>query len=361
MTLEGVGEEVALFVEIRDRVDRNRGLLRFIRIDSLDHRVPQDLRVLVVNRNPDLELRPRPLPDTEDVWKDHRMSNPPRLVLLGRAFDDTSLDDAELELVETDLQVVLDGVDERLFPPQGEHIVAKEPMEILKVHRIEGVLHDLQPVARQEGTTDRPNYVRLHEQVERRKHRSRIGAEVGPYQPTHFPDLVRRGDDAILEPAVSRFWWLLKARPVLVEEPPVVRTSQRVGLGNAEEQRAPAVRAPLGDEAELPRLVLEQHEILAEQSNLLRAGARQFRRAGDGHPVPSQQVAGRCPRPHPRHPVVDFGADHPPLPPRRFRSATTPTRHRSLMSQPRPLADPVRVRHLGARGPDRTRGVSLCR
>ena len=115
---------------------------------------------------------------SQDIGEENGMADAPFRIVLGPSLEHPALDDSVLELVEANLLMgegtghlaAVTAVSEELtlqVPPAQalQHVIGEPAVQPLHVHRIQGVLHYLQPVARYDRGADIPQHVVPHEQV----------------------------------------------------------------------------------------------------------------------------------------------------------------------------------------------------
>jgi len=78
-------------------------------------------------------------------------------------------------------------------------------MQPFDVYRVEGVLHDLQPIAGDHRRADVAQHAVAHEQFPARQKRRGLWTEVSENQPAKFFDWIRRHANAIFECAIGIF------------------------------------------------------------------------------------------------------------------------------------------------------------
>lgn len=157
------------------------------------------------------------------------MPDPPVVVVLGLTLQQPTLDDAVLELVERDLDVaLLEGVrpHEALLDPEELEVATVEPLDVVRVDR---VLHDLQPRAREHGVSDVPDPVH-HEAAVAGQLGGGGGTDVGEHLPPELLSLARERLHLVREAGGVRLRRLVEARAVRREHPAVVPAAQAVGL-----------------------------------------------------------------------------------------------------------------------------------
>ena len=200
------------------------------------------------------------------------MAHLPVVILLRAALEDATLEDAPLHLLEARPEVLLleglGGV-EALGLAHEVEVVAVQPLHVVGV---DGVLHDLKPIARQGCVATVLDAIH-DENVEARKLGRGIRPDVHPDHPAHDLGLAGLLLDAVAEVLVVGLRRLLEAVAVEVPLPPVVAAANAVLVDNAVGQRGAAVRAVLGDDAIAAGLRrLEERPVLAEESHGLGGG-----------------------------------------------------------------------------------------
>ena len=264
----------------------------------------------VVDRHPELELVVPTGPDPQDAREDQRVAHLPVLVVFRPALEHAALDDPVAKGVEADL-LVLAGEDDR---PRLAHPAAQEPhvvpVEVLHMVRVHGVLHDLQPVAGQEGVADIAEGPGPDEQVVAGQERSRVGAQVGPDEPAQLLGPVGDGPHLAREHRLAGLGRHLEARALAVELPAVVGAADAFLVDDRVDQRRPPVGALLLEEAEATPPVAEEDEVLAQQADLLGRPGLEFDGGGDGEPIAPEQGPHRRARPHPCQQLVLLRREH---------------------------------------------------
>ena len=201
------------------------------------------------------------------------MPHLPVFIVFGLALEHPRLDDAMLELSEVDLLMAHRISLEFSAPEPFLHVIKKMLMQPFDVHRVEGVLHDLQPIAGDHRRADIAQHAVAHEQFPARQQRRGLWAEVSENQPAKFFYRICRHVDAIFKRAVGVFGLLiglLETFSVSVIQPAMVRTAQAVFFGNAQNQRHAPVRALRADQPGPPLFVAIEHQVFAEHSDRLR-------------------------------------------------------------------------------------------
>ena len=209
----------------------------------------------VVHRHAYLELVLAGLADVDVVGKHQGMADGPARRLLVAAFGHAPLDDAFVERVEPNLEVVtgeapeprpLRGVfyPELLAGPQAE-----PPVRPLGVNGVNRVLLALKPVGVEDRRADLPIAVFPHEGAPTRQQGRGLRAEVGEDEPAQLLDGVGQYLDAAGEGAVGVLRGHLEALTVGVVHPAVIGATQPLVLRDAVLELDAAVRAALGDRA----------------------------------------------------------------------------------------------------------------
>ena len=246
----------------------------------------------VVYRHPHLEAR-RP---AQPVRENDGVSDGPLRVLLGRTLDDTLLDDAVVVEVEPDALVGFAGYlvtvgDGALLL---QHVAREVDVQPLGMHRIERVLHALEPVARELGHSYVPQDVVPDEQVPSRQQRRGRWPEVRPDQPAQLLHGVARNLDLFLEASVGMdrlLERLLDALARLVHHPAVVHAAQAVLLRYAVGEVDATVGAEAVDESERAGPIAVEDEVLAEDADGPGRPGVELRRDSHRLPVPAHQLA----------------------------------------------------------------------
>ena len=163
------------------------------------------------------------------------------------------------------------------------------------MHRVDGVLLALEPVARHVGEHDLAKAVLPGERLPDRHLRRRLRTHVGPQQPAHFAH--RIGLDLAAGLRRLRIGGvlvgLLDAGAGLVEAPAVVAAADAAVLDPAVGHVGAAVRAMPVDQAERAAQVLVEDEVLADQPDRLDRVLLKLAGAADRLPVAAQQLAHR--------------------------------------------------------------------
>jgi hypothetical protein len=159
------------------------------------------------------------------------------------------------------------------------------PVQRLDVIRINGVLHDLHPVAWQHGVADVADAVHDVGLVPRQKRR-RPRADIRPDETAEFLRLA--GEHARLGPELRRrigFGQHVDALAGGVELPAVITTAQTIVFHDAVHERSATVGAALGHDAVLSFARLEHGPVLAEKAGLLDGELFELSGKSDGVPV----------------------------------------------------------------------------
>ncbi len=192
-------------------------------------------------------------------------------------------------------------------PPHRRQVMAVQPLE---VRRVDAVLHDLQPVARDERAADVAQHTLPDEEIVARQQRRRLGAQVGEDQAAQLLRAVGRRASAREPLGRGRPHRDLEAASRGRELPAVVGAADAVRLDAAVAKRRAPVRAVLLEHAERAALRAERDEIFAEQPHGKDAPRRQLRAGRDRQPVAAQQSAHRRSGPDARQPLLLLGR-HP--------------------------------------------------
>src|SRR5262249_35752130 len=156
------------------------------------------------------------------------------------------------------------------------------PVQPLEMHRVDGVLLALEPVARNLGEDDLDEAVPPRERLPGRDEGRRKGPQVGPQKPGLGLHRIGLETDLVLEPRYGmryRLEWLLDPPARVVPPPAVIVTAQPAGFDPAVRQVGATMRAVAVDQAVLTRAVPVQHEIFPENSHGLHRGLLEV---GDG-------------------------------------------------------------------------------
>ena len=154
-------------------------------------------------------------------------------------------------------------------------MVAVEPLE---VERVDAVLHDLEPVAREERAPDVAQHALPDKEVVAREERRGLGPEVREDEAAELLRAVGRASKrARAAAAVAALRGQLEAAAARRELEPVVRAADALGVDDAEAERRAPVRAVLLEQAELARAGAEDDEVLAEEPDGARGAARELR------------------------------------------------------------------------------------
>jgi hypothetical protein len=153
--VDEVGQERPALVLERDLVDRNLLLDRRLGLHLRQVAgVPENKRVHVVYRHADLKavlaLGADPNHQREHQW----MADPPIIVRAAPAGEHAPLDDPVAEHVEADLYVPPRVAARDAEPGRAANRSEMMAVEPFQMRRIDAVLHDLQPVARNERAAD---------------------------------------------------------------------------------------------------------------------------------------------------------------------------------------------------------------
>ena len=238
------------------------------------------------------------------------MTDAPVVAVLGLPDFQPALDDPERRIVERDLEMV----------PRRRHLAGPPAFRLdellqvavqpLAMDRIDRVLHDLQPVARDDAGADHANRGLDDVAVEQRELRRRQRAEIHEQHPGRHANRITRQRHLVFEGGAFGFVRLVDAAAGGVEHPAVIRAADTLVRGDAVGERCAAVRARLADQAEPPVPVLEEDQIFAQQTHALRPAGIHLARGADGVPVPPEQIAHPRPRAHLRQRGILFFGQH---------------------------------------------------
>ena len=176
---------------------------------------------------------------------------------------------------------------------------------------IEVALLLLEVVAVDERTVDRGLLLGNREELVGGQQRWLAATEVREHEPGSFETRVREMADLVLERAAVGFGGLLEAPAADVEEPPVVEAPEATVLDPPVAQVGAAMRAVPAEEAHLPGLVTEQHEVLAQHPHgKRRAARRNLTRQADRLPVAPHELTHRGAASDAGQPLVLLRAQH---------------------------------------------------
>jgi hypothetical protein len=148
-------------------------------------------------------------------------------------------------------------------------------------------------------------------------------AEIGEEHAAFFDHGTGAQADVLAEAASLRFRRRLEAFARDVEKPAVERAAQAAVLEASIGEIGAAVRALPVDQSIAVLLVAEENEALAQHPNRLhRSRPLHLIRKRHRLPVAAQELPGGRARPHARHELVLFAADHP-IPPARERALSS--------------------------------------
>jgi hypothetical protein len=222
----------------------------------------------------------------------------------------------------------------------GDHVgQGREAVEERRVLRVDHVLGHLQPVALVIALLGPVLAVVAHEHVVGRDHRRFTLAHIGPDDAVAVLAGITRDLDVARQRRAVGLAGLVDALAGLVVQPAVVAAADARLLDRAERHRGVAVRAFLSHEPRLAVEVAVQHQILAQDADLLRLVA-EIGRHLDRYPVVAEQLAGR---------VLGADADQPLRDLRRGAERPRGRRLRRRLGGPalaRPRGGPARRRAL---------------
>ena len=187
----------------------------------------------------------------------------------------------------------------------GRILVLEEAMQERGVRRIDADFERLKPVAFHQPLEREGIGVRRDEAVDLGEGRRLALAKIGPEDSAALHDRIGALPDVLAERRVRRLGGRFEALSLDVEQPAVERAAQAAVLEPPEGEVRAAMRTIAVHQAEPPRLVAEENEILSEQTDGFdRAAARRARRERDGLPVVAHQLAAGRIRPDPGDQVV---------------------------------------------------------
>ena len=274
---------------VLDRADPGRHALLHVRLAALRHahEEPRDAeRVLVVDRHAPFEMAA----EIKPVRPQRDAPDGPVAILLALAFAHALVDEAVVELLELELEML-----RRDVGIAAAHAGAPIVVHPFEVHRIDGVLLALKPVARHVGEHDLAKAVAPGERLPHRQFRRRQRAQIGEQQAGAFLDRIGLG----LAAGLRRFRTggvlvgLFEAAAGLVHQPAVIAAADAGLLDPAIGHVGAAVRTVAVDQAVPAAAVAVEHEVLAHQADGLDRVGIELAGAGDRLPVAAQQFAHR--------------------------------------------------------------------
>src|SRR5262249_18693965 len=146
----------------------------------------------------------------KNIWKQDRMSHLPVFVFFSLPFEHACLDDPVFEFPEVDFFVAHWVSLDFIAPEPFLDVIEKMLMQPFHVHRVERVLHDLQPIAGDNRRTDVAQYAVAHEQIPAWHQRSRLRSQVSKYQPAQLFDWIGWHANAVFERTVGIFRLLIR-------------------------------------------------------------------------------------------------------------------------------------------------------
>ena len=163
------------------------------------------------------------------------------------------------------------------------------------MHRVDGVLLALKPVARHVGEHDLAKAVAPGERLPHRQFRRRQRAQIGEQQAGAFLDRIGLGLAAGLRRfrIGGVFIGLFEAAAGLVDQPAVIAAADAGLLDPAVGHVGAAVRTVAVDQAVTAAAVAVEHEVLAHQADGLDRVGVELAGAGDRLPIAAQQFAHR--------------------------------------------------------------------
>ena len=190
-----------------------------------------------------------------------------RFTLQHPIFDDTVLEHSEVDL----LMAYRIALEVRVAQP-FLNVIVKMLMEPFNMHRVERVLHDLKPVARNHRCSDVAQDAVADKEIPARQERHGFRAQVSKDQPSQLLNRVSGHTDTLFEVAVRILGLLVRLLETLsvpVIQPAVVSAAQALLLGNAQEHRHPPVGALRADQSRTSLFVSVQNQLLAQNFHSL--------------------------------------------------------------------------------------------
>ena len=181
-----------------------------------------------------------------------------------------------------------------------------------EVHRIDGVLLALKPVARHVGEHDLAKAVSPGERFPDRQFRRRQRAQIGKQQPGAFLDRIGLGLAAGLRRLGigGVFVGLFETASGLVHEPAMIRAADAMFFDPAIGHVGAAVRTMAVDQAVTAGPIAVEHEVLAQEPHRLDRMVVKLAGAADRLPVAAQQFAHRGAGSDPGQHVVACSGEH---------------------------------------------------
>ncbi len=176
-----------------------------------------------------------------------------------------------------------------LFRPVLEGAFVQSSVQPVGMGRIVRILLCLQPVVMvQRQDNDVAHTVLAHQRFPPWQKRRGVWPEIGEQQTGQLLNGIRLQACLLHEWAVGALIRLLDAIAVNVEFPAVIGASQAILFGKSVIQGGVTVRATFRQEAEPALTVAEQHQVFAQEPDLLdRIVCVDFLCAGHRHPVPT--------------------------------------------------------------------------
>ena len=202
-------------------------------------------------------------------------------------------------------------VAEHLAVALARILVVEEAMQERGVHRVDADFERLQPVAVDHALEGEGVAVGRDEAIEMRERRRLARPEIGEQDAALLDHRIGFLPDVGAEIAVVRLGRRLQAFAVDVEQPAVKGAAQAAVLQPAIGEIGAAMRAVAADQAVAAFVVLEDHEVFAEQPHRLdRAVAGELIDQRGRLPVAPHQVAGRRAGRGPGDEIVLLRAQH---------------------------------------------------
>ena len=213
-----------------------------------------------------------------------------------------------LELLELQLEMLARIGAGLAGEPQAPVVV--HPFEM---HGVTGILLALKPVAGDIGKNDLAKAVLPGERLPDRQLGDRLRSHIGPKEPGAFLHRIGFGRAALLGPRArvdGVVIGLLDATAGLVHQPAVIVAADSGFLDETVGEVGAPVRAVPVEQAEAPRHVLIQHQVLAHEAHGLDRIAVELAGTADRHPVAAKKLAHRRSRADLGKKTVLLGTEH---------------------------------------------------
>src|SRR5262249_42990772 len=272
------------------------------------HEEPRDAeRILIIDRYAPFEVAAeikavRPQCDATDC---------PIAVLLALPFAHALVNEAVREFLEFELEMLWRRFRRSRFLALSCGPIVVHPFE---VDRIAGIFLALKPVARHVGENDFAKAVRPRERLPHRQLGRRQRPHIGPQQARQLAHRISPGAATLLG-AVTRVGdilvRLLDASTCMVHEPAMVAAADALSFDPSVGEVRTSMRAMTVDESVAATQILVEPEVLSHQPYRLDRRLIEFACSADRHPVATQKIAHRSPRPDARQQLVLRSTEHP--------------------------------------------------